>query len=151
MSNFEKKNLILCKTRQKRIIIILTLSMRGPIPHYSRISAAALIRVNVYCLQHRQDNILNFKENARMRILFLSGRFPPVRILVPRARRFSVTWSWDKGFVTNQAEWLWGREWRARLGYVTEVNWPRGMGKRRTGTRQGFSATSIKLWRIGAS
>ena len=62
MSNFEKKNLILCKTGQKRIIIILTLSMRGPIPHYSRISAAALIRVNVYCLQHRQDNILNFKE-----------------------------------------------------------------------------------------
>ena len=36
--------------------------MRGPIPHYSRISAAPLIRVNVFCLQHRQDNILNFKE-----------------------------------------------------------------------------------------
>ena len=45
--------------------------MRRPIPHCSRISAAfrgklisvaALIRVNVYCLQHRQDNILNFKK-----------------------------------------------------------------------------------------
>ena len=52
--------------------------MRGPIPHWSRISASVLIRVNVYCLQHRQDNILNFN-NQRTHAHFVFVQAFPAR------------------------------------------------------------------------
>ena len=93
-----------------------------------------LQRSTVWCprsifssLADEQEGILYAHASVRSAEVTIS--FPEAAILLVSDRdRCPFRWTKQRG--------LWGRDWPVRLGNVSETNWPRGTGKRRTGTRQ---------------